>query len=247
MRWKMSASALLALAFLIPAAPAAAQAAQPGLDAGCQTVERTAYADIRTLITIDLDAASDEEVLALANQIQSVAKAESLPVLPDAIQQRLEGTAVDLRAFLKDGVQNAWSVALRVTVTRTLTNAGPAVKAAAQTVLRTGTVDIYLAYLNEGVYVARELDCASQPTPTPSVTPSATPSVTPGVTPGATTTATPVPGLSASAAPGGAGGGGGELPLTGASTMTVVGIGGALVLLGIAGYLIGRRRSRFVA
>lgn len=76
---------------------------------------------------------------------------------------------------------------------------------------------------------------ASQPTPTPSTTPSAT------------TTIAPAPASSASlGAPGGGEGGG--LPVTGDDTATVAGIGGALLLLGGAGYLIGRRRrSRFVA
>lgn len=49
-------------------------------------------------------------------------------------------------------------------------------------------------------------------------------------------------------APGGENGEGGGLPVTGANTATVAGIGGALLLLGGAGYLIGRRRrSSFVA
>lgn len=241
MRWKMSASVLVALALVIPAAPAAAmaQAAQPGLNAACQTVERTVYTDIRELVTIDLDTATDEEIEALANRILSVAKAESLPVLPDAIQQPLEGTTDDVRAFLKDGVQNAWATALRVTVTRTLTDAGVNVRAAAQETLKEVTVEAYLAYLNDGLYVARALDCESQPTPTPSVTPSA--SATAAPSPSATVTAAPGDGS-------GEGGEGGGLPVTGADTMTLASIGGALLVLGIVGYLIGRRRrSRFVA
>ncbi|WP_033338690.1 ALF repeat-containing protein [Catenuloplanes japonicus] len=234
MRWKMSASVLVALAFLIPAAPAMAQAAQPGLDAGCQTVERKVYSDVRKLITIDLDTATDSEVRVLANQILAVANAESLPVLPDAIQNRLGGTEEDLREFVKNDVVNAWSLALRVTVTRTLTDAGPNVEAAAQKVLAGGSSDVYLAYLNEGLYAARELDCAAQPSPTP----------TPDVTPSFPVSPTPV--TSASAVPGGEGGG--ELPKTGVDITTVAAIGGVLVVLGGLGFLFGRRRrSRFVA
>ena len=44
------------------------------------------------------------------------------------------------------------------------------------------------------------------------------------------------------------GGEGGGLPVTGADTGAVAGIGGALLLIGGVGYLVGRRRrSRFVA
>jgi LPXTG-motif cell wall-anchored protein len=238
MRRKISAGVLMALVLLIPAAPAAAQAETPGLDAACQTVERKLYKDLRELITIDLDTATDAEIEDVANQILAAAKAESLPVLPPALQERLEGTADDLRAFLKKGMQSAWTVALRISVGRTMTDAGAHVQAAAQTVLDKGTIDAYLAYLNEGLYAARALDCASQPTPTKSTTPS--------VTPSATTTVAPVPTSSASTDT--AGGEGGGLPLTGADTGTVAGVGSALLLLGGAGYLIGRRRrSRFVA
>jgi LPXTG-motif cell wall-anchored protein len=179
----------------------------------------------------------------LAAQILAAANADSLPVLPGAIQDALKGTEDELRAFLKTGVQNAWSTALRITVVRTLTDAGANVEAAAQKVLGEATVDAYLAYLNDGLYAARELDCASQPTPTPTSQP------TPSATPSATTTAAPTPTASASpGAPGGEGGEGGGLPVTGADTATVAGIGSVLLLLGGAGYLIGRRRrSRFVA
>ncbi|GIF64071.1 hypothetical protein Ais01nite_21060 [Asanoa ishikariensis] len=240
MRWKIPAGVLVALAFLIPAAPAAAHAAQPGLNESCQTVERKVYRDIRELVTIDLDTATDVEIRVLANQLLTVAKAESLAVLPGAIQERLDGTADDLRAFLKSDLENAWSVGLRIEVVRTLTDAGTNVKTAAQKVLDDPSIDTYLAYLNNGLYDARALDCAAQPTPTPTVAPTSAPTPTPTVVP------TPAPSGSPDA-PGGDGGGGG-LPLTGADTAIVAGVGGALLLLGGMGYLIGRRRrSRFVA
>ncbi|MEU6075377.1 LPXTG cell wall anchor domain-containing protein [Micromonospora sp. NPDC047074] len=242
MRWKIPAGALMALAFLIPAAPAVAHTELPGLNEACQTVERKVYKDIRELVTIDLDTASDVQVRVLANQILAAAKADSLPVLPRVMQERLDGTADDLRAFLKADVQKPWSADLRITVFRTLAGAGAHVQAAAQKVLDDGAIDAYLTYLNKGLYDARALDCASQPTPTPSATPSATSSATPSAT--ATVAPTPVSSVSLGA-PGGEGGG---LPVTGAGTATVAGIGGVLLLLGGAGYLIGRRRrSRFVA
>ncbi|GGN48660.1 LPXTG-motif cell wall-anchored protein [Actinoplanes campanulatus] len=245
MRRKISAGVLMALVLLIPAAPAAAQAETPGRDAACQTVERKLYKDIRELVTIDLDTATDVEIQVVANQILDAAKTDSLPVLPRTMHERLKGTADDLRAFLKKGMQSAWTADLRISVARTLTGAGANVQAAAQKVLDNGTIDVSLAYLNEGLYAARELDCASQPSPSPSVTPSATSSVTPSATPSATTTATPSADPSA---PGGQDGEDGGLPVTGSDTGTVAGIGGALLLLGGAGYLIGRRRrSRFVA
>jgi len=234
MRWKIPAGVLVALAFLIPAAPAVAQTERPGLNEACQTVERKMYKDIRELFTINLDTATNVEIRVLTAQILAAANANSLTILSDAIQERLDGTADDLRAFLKSNVQNAWSVNLRITVVRTLTDAGTNVKAAAQKVLDDGSIDAYLAYLNSGLYDARALDCAATPTPTPSATPSATPTVTPAPSPSGSL-----------GAPGGEGGG---LPETGADTAIVTGIGGALLLLGGAGYVIGRRRrSRFVA
>ncbi|MEV4278695.1 LPXTG cell wall anchor domain-containing protein [Actinoplanes xinjiangensis] len=246
MRRRIPAGVLIALALLVPAAPAAAQAETPGLDAACQTVERKLYKDIRELVTIDLDTATDVEIQAVANQILAAVKTESLPVLPAAMQEHLGGPADDLRAFLKKGMHSAWTAALRISVGRTMTDAGTNVQAAAQKALDSGTIDASLAYLNEDLYAARALDCASQPTPSASVTPSATASAAPGVTPSATTTAALVPTASAGTdTPSGEGGG---LAVTGADIATVAGAGGALLLLGGAGYLIGRRRrSRFVA
>jgi LPXTG-motif cell wall-anchored protein len=242
MRWKLSAGVLVALAFLIPAAPAMARTGSPGLNESCQTVERTVYKDVRQLVTIDLDTATNVELRILANQILSVASAESLPVLTQAVQERLDGTTDDLRKFLKTDLRNAWTTDLRISVLRTLTGAGANVKAAAQKVLDDGDIDAYLAYLNDGLYAARALDCASQSSPTPSVTPS----VTASVTPSATTTAAAIP--TSSVGPGASGGQGGGLAVTGSDTATAATIGGALLVMGGAGYVIGRRRrSRFVA
>ncbi|GAA2511201.1 LPXTG cell wall anchor domain-containing protein [Winogradskya humida] len=247
MRRKLSAGVLLALAFLIPAAPAMAHAESPGLNESCQTVERKVYKDIRELVTIDLDTATDVQVRVLANQILSVAKAESLPVLPPAIQDRLDGTPEDLRAFLKTDLRKAWTTDLRISVVRTLTGAGTNVKAAAQKVLDDGTIDTYLAYLNDGLYTARELDCAAQPSPSqPAPSEPSQPAPSSSVAPSDSAPAAGFPSPSATA--GTSGGEGGGLPVTGAATGTVAGIGGALLLIGGAGYLIGRRRrSRFVA
>ncbi|MFI7304242.1 LPXTG cell wall anchor domain-containing protein [Micromonospora aurantiaca] len=244
MQWKIPAGALVALAFLIPAAPAAAaQTAAPGLNESCQTVERKVYKDFRELVTIDLDSAPVSELRLLAYRLLAEAQAESLPVLPSEIEERLKGTSDDLRAYLKN-LPDRWATALRVSIGQTMTDAGPNVRAAAQKVLDDPSVEAYLAYLNNGLYEARALDCASQPTATP--TPSQ-PTTTPTATPSATSTV--VPPVTPSASMGAPGGGeGGGLPVTGADTATVAGVGGALLLLGGAGYVIGRRRrSRFVA
>jgi LPXTG-motif cell wall-anchored protein len=239
MRWKMSASAglLVALVLLVPAAPAMADSGQPGLNESCQTVERKTFKDIRQLVTIDLDTATDVQVRMLADRILAVAEAESLPTLPDAVQERLDGSADDLRAFLKSGVQNAWLADLRISTLRTLAGGGVNVKTAAQKALDDGSIDALLAYLNDGLYAARALDCASQHSSSPSVSPSAT--TTAGAIPGSSTRPAASPSES---------GQGGGLPVTGADTGIAAGIGGALLVLGGAGYVLGRRRrSRFVA
>jgi hypothetical protein len=70
MRWKIPAGLLLALAVLIPAAPAVAQTGPA--ETSRQTI---VYADIRELVTINLDTASDTDVRVLANQILAVARA----------------------------------------------------------------------------------------------------------------------------------------------------------------------------
>ncbi|MEU7572878.1 LPXTG cell wall anchor domain-containing protein [Micromonospora sp. NPDC049240] len=244
MRWKLSAGVLVALAFLIPAAPAAAQAQVPGLDPACQTIERKVYKDFRELITIDVGTATNAELRLLAYRLLAEAQAESLLVLPKAIEDRLNGTADDLRAFLKSDVQGRWQTDLRVKTNQAMTGAGPNVRAATQKALDDGSIDVLLAFLNTGLYDARALDCAAQPTAT--ATPTVQPTPTASATPSASTTV--VPTTAPSVSPGAPGGEGGGLPVTGSDTATVAGIGGTLLLLGGVGYVIGRRRrARFVA
>jgi hypothetical protein len=159
MRWKIPAAGTLALALLIPAAPAVAQTGTPRLEtASCQTV--IVYTDIRELVTIDLDTASDMDLRVLSARILTAANANSLTTLSRAIQKQLAGTPDNLRTFLRTQLQTAWSVDLRIAIYRTLTNAGSHVQAAAQETLTAATIDAYLAYLNHGLYIARALDCA---------------------------------------------------------------------------------------
>jgi LPXTG-motif cell wall-anchored protein len=244
---KISAGVLMALAFLMPAAPAAAEAGTPVLDEACQTVEPKVFTDLRDMITIDLDTANAGQVRILAYKILEAAAAIPLTVLPGRIEERLKGSEEDLRAFLKKDVLTIWMHDLRVAVGQAMTKGGANVKATANRVLDDGSIDALLAYLTKGLYAARALDCASEPTPKPSVTPSNSP----GVTPSATTTATASANPSTTGSTDGEEGDGGEgggLPVTGAAAETVAGVGGALLVLGGAGYLIGRRRrSRFEA
>src|SRR5437899_2278791 len=135
MRWKIPAGFVLALALLIPAAPALAATGSPtAAPVTCQPVVHT---DIRKLVTIDLTTASDTQVRVLANQILSVAKTESLSRLPGSVQARLDGTAADLRVYLQTTVFSVWSTDLRIATVRMINSPGSHVKTAAQQALDT--------------------------------------------------------------------------------------------------------------
>jgi LPXTG-motif cell wall-anchored protein len=253
MRSRIPAGVLLSLALLIPAAPAAAQTGSPGVNEACQTVERKVYKDIRELVTIDLDTASNTQVRVLANQILAAARANSLTTLPGRMQERLDGTADDLRAFLKTTLQVVWSTDLRVAVNQTMTGAGANVKSAAQKVLDDGTIDALLAYLNNGLYVARALDCASQSTPPASASTSQSPSVPASASPSRAATSAPATAAtSASTATSTAAvlapttasstSASGSMPVTGTNTGVIAAIGGTLLFLGGASVLLARRR-----
>lgn len=149
MRGKILAGALMALAFFIPAAPAAAQTPPLGLDETCQMVERKVYKDIRELVTIDPDTANFAEMRILAYRLLAVAEDYSFVATPRELREALGGSEDDLRTFLKDHVEKWWSIDLRIKVGQTMTNAGANVDAAAQEVLNISSMDAYLAYLTK--------------------------------------------------------------------------------------------------
>ncbi|MEK8107948.1 hypothetical protein NKG94_28395 [Micromonospora sp. M12] len=123
---------------------------------------------------------------------------------------------------------------------RTLTDAGANVKKATQKVLDEPSIDAFLAYLNNGLYAAREDDCKAQPTATPTSQPTK-PSATPAPRRPLRRPLVPPPAQVRPAA-------GRRAALTGAGTATMAGIGGVLLVLGGVGYVLGRRRrARFVA
>jgi hypothetical protein len=95
-----------------------------------------------------------------AGQILTVANAEALTTTADAIQQELSAAPDDLRTFLKGQVLTVWATDLRIAVDRSLASGGTNVKAAAQAALDGETVDTYLPFLNDGLYLARARDCA---------------------------------------------------------------------------------------
>jgi hypothetical protein len=97
---------------------------RPGLNEACQTVERKVYKDIRELVTIDRDTASVTDVRVLASRILAAATAKLVDHFAWRIQERLNGTADDLRAFLKSNMQTVWSTDLRVAANQTMTAAG---------------------------------------------------------------------------------------------------------------------------
>jgi hypothetical protein len=159
MRWKIPAGVVMALAFLVPAAPAVAQTASPAAaETTCQTI---VYTDIRTLVTIDIDTASTGALRLLAYRVLAAANRNSLTTLPGEVQAALSGTVDDLRAFLKTELQPVWSLDLRVAVADTVSGAGANVAAAGKNALKNGTVDALLAYLNDGLYIARATDAGS--------------------------------------------------------------------------------------
>jgi len=160
MRWKISASVLVVLALLVPTSSATAQNRSPSVDqATCQVV---LYTDIRELVTIDLDNASDLDVRVLANQILARARVDALTGLPGRLDGLLRnGAPGDIRAFLKAGMWTVWTMDLRIAVNQTMTGASDTVRAAAQEALDNGTVDAFIGYLNRGLYLALAQDAGA--------------------------------------------------------------------------------------
>ena len=160
MRWKISAGVLLVLALLVSTPSAMAQTRSPSVNqATCQVNLDT---DIRELVTIDVDTASDLEIRMLANQILARARADALTTLPGRLDELLRsGTPDDIRAFLKTGMWTVWTIDLRIAVNQTMPGASDTVRAAAQEALDNGTVDAFLGYLNRGLYLALAQDAGA--------------------------------------------------------------------------------------
>lgn len=161
MRWNISAGVLLVLALLVPTSSAMAQTGSPSVNqATCQVI---LYTDIRELVTIDVDTASDLDIRILANQILARARADALTSLPGRLDGLLRnGNPDDIRAFLKTGMWMVWTIDLRIAVNQTMSGAGTNVRTAAQEALDNGTIDAFLDYLNGGLYIARARDCVYQ-------------------------------------------------------------------------------------
>ncbi|OLF06147.1 hypothetical protein BLA60_32945 [Actinophytocola xinjiangensis] len=157
MRWKISTGLLLVLALLIPASPASAQPESPRPNAAA--CEAPTFRDIREFL-VDPDTATDLDIRILVNQMSSVARNESLTSLFQATQDLLRnGTAADLRDFVRTTWTTPWAVDLRIATVRTIADeVGPHVQAAANAALTAGTLDSYLTYLNHELHVARALD-----------------------------------------------------------------------------------------
>lgn len=128
------------------------------------------YKDIRELTTIDPDTADITEVQILANQLLTKANDDSFVATPRALQEALDGGDDDLRKFIKTGIHATWSTDLAIKISQAMTAGDTNVDVTAQEVLDTSSMDAHLAFLNDGLYAAHELDCATQATPTPSAT-----------------------------------------------------------------------------
>jgi hypothetical protein len=160
MRWKIAAGVLVVLALLVPTSSAMAQTSSPSLNQ--ETCHVILYTDIRELVTIDVDTASDLEIRMLANRILAQARADALTELPGRLDELLRnGTPGDIRAFLKTGMWTVWTIDLRIAVNQTMSDAGDTVRAAAQEALDNGTVDAFLGYLNRGLYLALAQDAGA--------------------------------------------------------------------------------------
>ncbi|RKE09213.1 LPXTG cell wall anchor domain-containing protein [Catellatospora citrea] len=268
MRWKVLAGAVAALAWLAPAVPAAAaEPAQIGLSQACRLGQPVSYPDLRPLLDVDVDAMTDSEVRVKVNQILAASKGvyAQLPgVAQDALDGKKDGPEQDTRNFLKSRAQPVWHTDVRILTVQTINAAGPHLKEAVNKVLDDGSIGALLGYLNDGQHTARAQDYRDLVTEAKStggpevgkaataalagtfedlrvflcsgwlaahdkdqVTVTPTPTPTPASTPTPAQTVTP---------------GGPTLPVTGTNTMVLLIVGASLVVCGVAGVVLARRR-----
>ncbi|GAA2387072.1 hypothetical protein Cme02nite_21620 [Catellatospora methionotrophica] len=258
MRWKILAGAAIALAWLAPAAPAAAaEPAQIGLSQACGLGQPVTYPDLGPLLDRDVDAMTDIEARIAVNQVLAASKGVYNRTA-EVAQEALDGKT-DLRTFLKSGARSVWYTDVRLRTSQTMAAGGVHVKEAASTALDDGSVGALLGFLNEGQHTARtqdyrDLATTAKETGGPAVVEAATAALNgtfedlrvflcsgwqaahdkdqAAGTPSATPTAAPT--LSATPSPG-------TLPITGPNTMSLLIVGASLITVGAAGIMIARR------
>ncbi|MEU8079284.1 LPXTG cell wall anchor domain-containing protein [Catellatospora citrea] len=264
MRWKVLAGAVVALAWLAPAVPAAAnEPAQIGLSQACELARPMSYPDLEPLLDVDVDAMTDGEVRVKVNQVLSASKdiyALVTVAAQDALDGRKEGPEKDTRDFLTSVAQSRWYTDVRLLTNQTMAAGGPAVKEAANKVLGDDTIAAMLGYLNEGQHAARAQDyrdlvTEAKRTGGPEVGKAATTALAGTFEDlrvflcsgwraahnkdqaAVTPSPKPTPTPAQTVTPGGP-----TLPVTGSNTMVLLIVGASLVVCGAAGVVLARRR-----
>ncbi|MEV0272411.1 hypothetical protein AB0H43_26845 [Hamadaea sp. NPDC050747] len=162
MRWKTLAGVVIALAWLVPAVPAAAVEPTPiGLDQACRLGQPVTYPDLRPLLDVDVDAMTDVEVRLRVNQILAASKDLYGGVAvraQESLDGKYEGEPKDTRDFLESRARTVWNIDLRVLTSQVMAVGGAHVKEAAGKVLDAATTDAMLGFLNEGQHTARTQD-----------------------------------------------------------------------------------------
>ncbi len=269
MRWKALAGIVTVLAWLVPAAPAAAaDPAEIGLEAACRLAQPVTHPDLRPLLDADVAAMTDIEVRVKVNQVLAASKDRYVGVTQRA-QEALDGTQ-DIREFLGSRARVVWNTDLRVLTSQVMSAGGAHVKAAANKVLDDGGIDALLGFVNNGQHDARALDyrdlvTEARRTGGPEVVKAAAAALDgtfedlrvflcsgwreaydkdqAAASPSAS--ATPSSSATASATPSSSPAqstsAGPQLPITGTNTTTLVLVAGVLIAFGAAGIVIARR------
>lgn len=267
MRWRMLAGAAIALAWLAPAAPAAAnEPAHIGLSQACKLGQPVSYPDLRPLLDVDVDAMTDTEVRVRVNQVLSAGKGFYGLVAgaaQDALDGKKEGPEKDTRDFLTSGAESRWYTDVRLLTNQTMAAGGPAVKEAANKVLADDTIAGMLGFLNDGQHTARTQDyrnlvTEAKSTSGPEVGKAATAALAgtfedlrvflcsgwAAAHAKDQVTVTPTPSSASTPTPGQTvTAGGPALPVTGTNTVALLIVGASLVVCGAAGVVIARRRQ----
>ncbi|WP_196279856.1 ALF repeat-containing protein [Catellatospora paridis] len=268
MRWKTLAGVVIALAWLAPAVPAAAnEPVQIGLSQACKLGQPVSYPDLQPLLDVDVDAMTDSQVRVKVDQVLAASKGiygRVAEAAQEALDGKKEGPEKDTRDFLKSGAQSRWYTDVRLLTSQTMAAGGPAVKEAANKVLGVDSIGAMLGFLDEGQHTARAQDyrdlvTEAKRTGGPEVGKAATAALAgtfedlrvflcsgwlaAHAKDQATVTPTPRPTSASTPTPVQAvTPSGPTLPVTGSNTVALLIVGASLVICGAAGVVIARRR-----